>query len=62
MLNAHGAHALYIDGLSIRTETVAAGRGHRPWVPDRIRVELAPQSSRDGTDDANRQPDENPGR
>jgi competence protein ComEC len=35
VLKAAGAHALYIEGLSIRTETVAASRGHRPWVPDR---------------------------
>jgi competence protein ComEC len=35
MLRTHGAHALYIDGLSIRTETVAAARGRRPWVPER---------------------------
>jgi competence protein ComEC len=61
-LKAHGAHALYIEGLSIRTETVAAARGHRPWVPDRIRVEVAPQPLPNGTDDANRQLDENPGR
>lgn len=32
-LRAHGAHALYIEGLSIRTETVAAKRGRRPWAP-----------------------------
>jgi competence protein ComEC len=32
ILKAHGAHALYIEGLSIRTETVAASRGDRPWV------------------------------
>jgi len=31
MLKAEGAHALYIDGLSIRTETVARARGDRPW-------------------------------
>ena len=31
MLKAEGAHALYIEGLSIRTETVAAARGQRPW-------------------------------
>jgi hypothetical protein len=31
MLKAHGAHALYVEGLSIRTETVAASRGNRPW-------------------------------
>jgi competence protein ComEC len=42
MLKAHGAHALYIEGLSIRTETVAAARGHRPWAPDRVIVEMAP--------------------
>jgi competence protein ComEC len=30
-LKAHGAHALYIEGLSIRTETVAKTRGTRPW-------------------------------
>ncbi|MGD9501706.1 MAG: ComEC/Rec2 family competence protein, partial [Methyloceanibacter sp.] len=32
-LKTQGAHALYIEGLSIRTETVAAARGHRPWAP-----------------------------
>ena len=26
-----GAHALYLDGQSIRIETVAEGRGNRPW-------------------------------
>ena len=26
-----GAHALYIEGLSIRTETVTHARGNRPW-------------------------------
>jgi competence protein ComEC len=31
MLKTHGAHALHIEGLSIRTETVAASRGNRPW-------------------------------
>jgi len=39
MLKAQGAHALYIEGLSIRTETVAASRGRRPWVPDRATVQ-----------------------
>ena len=38
MLKAEGAHALYIEGLSIRTETVASARGRRPWVPDRAIV------------------------
>jgi competence protein ComEC len=41
MLKANGAHALHIEGLSIRTETVAASRGHRPWVPARTNVEAA---------------------
>jgi len=35
MLRTAGAHALYIEGLSIRTETVAEARGRRPWVPAR---------------------------
>jgi competence protein ComEC len=43
-LKAEGAHALYIEGLSIRTETVASARGRRPWVPDRAIVRGAPQS------------------
>jgi competence protein ComEC len=34
-LQAEGAHAVYIEGLSIRSESVAATRGRRPWVPDR---------------------------
>ena len=34
VLKEQGAHALYIEGLSIRTETVAELRGRRPWVPD----------------------------
>jgi competence protein ComEC len=45
MLKAHGAHALYIEGLSIRTETVAAVRGRRPWVPDRAVVRMVPFSA-----------------
>ena len=44
VLKAEGAHALYIEGLSIRTETVAAWRGHRPWVPDRASVRSTPHS------------------
>jgi competence protein ComEC len=31
VLKEDGAHALYIEGLSIRTETVAGARGARPW-------------------------------
>ena len=38
MLKAQGAHALYIEGLSIRTETVAAACGRRPWTPERRRI------------------------
>ncbi|MEM7191316.1 MAG: ComEC/Rec2 family competence protein [Pseudomonadota bacterium] len=30
-LKTNGAHALYLDGLSIQTETVAGKRGARPW-------------------------------
>ena len=44
VLKAEGAHALYIEGLSIRTETVAAWRGHRPWVPDRAGARSTPHS------------------
>jgi competence protein ComEC len=33
-LQMEGAHALYFDGLSIRSESVAAARGRRPWVPE----------------------------
>ncbi|MEE8633278.1 MAG: ComEC/Rec2 family competence protein [Methyloceanibacter sp.] len=31
MLKSQGAHALFIEGLSIRTETVAQSRRRRPW-------------------------------
>ncbi|HEX2448849.1 MAG TPA: hypothetical protein VHK26_11800 [Methyloceanibacter sp.] len=41
VLKAEGAHALYIEGLSIRTETVARSRGRRPWVPDRTATSVA---------------------
>jgi hypothetical protein len=34
-LRAEGAHALYVEGLSIRTLSVLEARGQRPWVPDR---------------------------
>jgi competence protein ComEC len=44
VLRAQGAHALYIEGLSIRTETVAASRGHRPWVPERTGVKPVPRA------------------
>ncbi len=39
-----GAHALYIEGLSIRTEKVAASRGHRPWVPDPTAAKATPRA------------------
>jgi len=41
MLKAEGAHALYVEGLSIRAVSVAAARGRRPWVPDRAIVKPA---------------------
>jgi competence protein ComEC len=34
-LQAGGAYALYIEGLSIRSESVAETRGRRPWVAER---------------------------
>ena len=34
-LQAEGAHAIYIEGLSNRSESVAETRGRRPWVPER---------------------------
>jgi competence protein ComEC len=46
MLKANGAHALYIEGLSIRTETVAALRGHRPWAPQRTNAEATGQAAK----------------
>lgn len=33
ILKEKGAHALYIEGLSIRTKTVSEARGNRPWAP-----------------------------
>jgi hypothetical protein len=59
VLKAEGAHALYIEGLSIRTETVAAWRGHRPWVPDRTSVRSAPRGRLDPFAD---EPDDAAGR
>src|SRR5215468_3767232 len=37
-LQAEGAHALYIEGLSIRSESVAETRGRRPWVPEQQQI------------------------
>jgi competence protein ComEC len=45
MLRAEGAYALYMEGLSIRAESVAEARGRRPWVPDRTVVGTAPPTS-----------------
>jgi competence protein ComEC len=47
MLKAQGAHALFIEELSIRTETVAAARGQRPWVPNRAIVPAMRRTSPD---------------
>jgi len=37
MLKSEGAHALYIEGLSISAETVAQARGNRPWARTQAR-------------------------
>jgi hypothetical protein len=47
MLRAEGAYALYVEGLSIRAESVAAARGRRPWVPDRAMSEQRLQPRRE---------------
>lgn len=39
---AEGAHALFLDGQSIKVETVAGTRGERPWVLARRRREATP--------------------
>ena len=43
-LKAEGACALYIEGLSIRSESVAETRGRRPWVPEREAAKAAPKA------------------
>ena len=48
-LSAGGAHALYIEGLSIRTETVAGTRGARPWSRS-ASTSKPPQRPRHGTE------------
>src|SRR5262249_12345876 len=45
MLHAEDAYALYVEGLSIRAESVAEARGQRPWVADRTLVRTAPPAS-----------------
>jgi competence protein ComEC len=44
-LLSEGAHALYFEGLSIRTLSVSEARGDRPWVPDRQPATRAPPST-----------------
>ncbi|ODS00906.1 hypothetical protein AUC68_13310 [Methyloceanibacter methanicus] len=48
-LSAQGAHALYIEGLSIRTETVAGTRGARPWSRSTVNAK-PPRRPRQGTE------------
>jgi hypothetical protein len=45
LLWSEGAQALYIEGLSIRTMSVAEARGQRPWAPDRPLVKRPGQGS-----------------
>ncbi len=64
-LKAQGAHALYFDGLSIRTESVAEMRGRRPWVPawapDKPALPQGQAYARDqGDDEADTRFDGNP--
>ena len=45
-----GAHALYLDGQSIRIETVAESRGARPWSGTRKQIRKPGEHRRtDGT-------------
>jgi competence protein ComEC len=60
VLKAQGAHALYIEGLSIRTETVAASRGKRPWVPDRTVARVRPYPGQSTDDEAEKRFDNSP--
>jgi hypothetical protein len=52
MLRAKGAYALYLEGLSIRAESVAEARGRRPGVPDRVVLKRAPPLPAPGYDAA----------
>ena len=61
MLKSEGASALYIEGLSIRTETVAAARGRRPWVPDHTIVRTGPRSHSRHVDAHGNEADDNAG-
>jgi len=45
LLWSEGAQALYVEGLSIRSESVAEARGRRPWVPDRPSLKAPPGPS-----------------
>ena len=61
-LKSGGTHALYVEEHSVRTETVAAARGIRPWVPVRPASQRqAPDvgsayAKEEGTDGAAQQP------
>jgi competence protein ComEC len=44
-LKEEGAHALYIEGLSIRSVSVAEMRGRRPWVPDHTLTQRDPAAA-----------------
>ena len=61
MLKSEGASALYIEGLSIRTETVAAARGRRSWVPDHTIVRTGPPSLSGHVDAHGNEADDNAG-
>ncbi|MGZ8400452.1 MAG: hypothetical protein ACXWVI_04020 [Methyloceanibacter sp.] len=60
VLKTQGAHALYIEGLSIRTKTVAASRGKRPWVPDRTVARVRPYPGQSTDDEADKRFDSSP--
>jgi len=45
-MKREGAYALYLDGQSIRVQSVAAARGNRPWAPAEARTEKSPPGGR----------------
>ena len=57
-----GAHALYIEGLSIRSESVAKMRGRRPCVPEPQLTKPGQAYAKDqgSAEDDNRRFDGNP--
>ena len=66
VLRTQGAHALYVEGLSIRTEKVAASRGNRPWAPDPTAAKATPRAQPEpfaddgGADEVDKSFDGNP--